>query len=135
MEGIAIHRYSASTVELCCQILSSLKIMNSTCDLRVTVPFPVMDMRSSGPHLPLAAVGLCMGTEARSPALATRARTPTPRTASGPSRLLPGGLSPSASTSSASTTRETAPRTISHSTTDPALTLHPTAHIVAQTLT
>jgi hypothetical protein len=53
MEVTAAHHCLASIVGLCCQILFSLKIMNYTCNLKATVPFPIMDMKSSGPHRPL----------------------------------------------------------------------------------
>lgn len=52
MEVIAAHHYLARIVELCCQILSSLKIMNYTYDLRVMVQLPTVDMKLSGLHHP-----------------------------------------------------------------------------------
>lgn len=135
MEVIAVPHYSAHIVELCCQILSSLKIMNCTCDLRVIVQLPVMDMKLSGPHPPLAVVELFMVTMAPSPALAIRALTQTTRTVNGPSPLLLEDLSPSTFTSSALTILETVSRTILYFMMDQMLILHPLDHIVAQTLT
>ena len=53
MEVRAARRYLAHTVERCCRTLSSLEIMNSTYDLRVTVPLPVVGMKLPGLRHPL----------------------------------------------------------------------------------
>lgn len=53
MEVIAVHRYLARTVDLCCQIPSSLKTTSYTYGFRATVRLPAMDMKFSGPHHPL----------------------------------------------------------------------------------
>lgn len=135
MEVIAARHYLARIVELCCQILSSLKIMNYTYDLRAMVQLPTVDMKLSGLHHPPAVVELFMERAAPSPALAIRALTRTTLTANGPSLLLLEGLSPSAFTLSASTTLETVSRIISSSMMDQMLIPHPLDHIAAQTLT
>lgn len=82
-----------------------------------------------------AVVELCTETAAPSPALATRALTPTTLTANGPSLLHLEGLSPSAFTLSALTILETVSRTISYSSMDQMWILHPLDHIVEQWVT
>lgn len=135
MEVIAARHYLARIVELCCQILSSLKIMNYTYDLRAMVQLPTVDMKLSGLHHPPAVVELFMERAAPSPALAIRALTRTTLTVNGPSLLLLEGLSPSAFILSALTTLETVSRIISSSMMDQMLIPHPLDHIAAQTLT
>lgn len=135
MEATAVLPYSAPIVEVCCQILSSPTIMNCTCDLRVTAQLPVMDMKLSGPHPPLAVVELFMETEAPSPAPAIRALTQTTLTVNGPSLLLLEDSSPSTFTSSVLMILETVSRTILYSMMDQMLILPPLDHIAAQTLT
>lgn len=135
MEVIAARHYLARIVELCCQILSSLKIINYTYDLRVMVQLPAVDMKLSGPHHPLAVAELFMETAAPSPALAIQALTRTTLTANGPSSLLPEDLSLSGFILSALTTPETVSRIISSSMMDQMLILHPLDHIAVLTLT
>ena len=53
MEVIAVHHYLAHTVELCCQILSSLETTNYTYGLRPIAQLPIVGMKLSGPHHPL----------------------------------------------------------------------------------
>lgn len=135
MEVIAVHHYLAHTVELCCQILSSLETTNYTYGLRPIAQLPIVGMKLSGPHHPLAVVEPFMETVVPSPAPAIPALTPTTLTVNGPSSLLLEDLSPSPFTLSASMIPETVSRTISYSTMDRMLILHPLDHTVGQTPT
>uniref|UniRef100_A0A8C0RW72 Cubilin n=1 Tax=Canis lupus familiaris TaxID=9615 RepID=A0A8C0RW72_CANLF len=79
--------------------------------------------------------GTLYGTVVPSPAPAIPALTPTTLTVNGPSSLLLEDLSPSPFTLSASMIPETVSRTISYSTMDRMLILHPLDHTVGQTPT
>lgn len=135
MEVRTVHHCLAHTVALCYQIQSFPTIINSTSDLRVTVQFPVMAMKSSGLHHPLAVEVLSMETTAPSPVLGILELIQTTHTVSGPSLPLQEGLSPSTFTLSALMILETVSRTILYSMMGRILILHPLDHIVEQTLT